>query len=132
MNSTKTLTVKLYGNLGKDPEIKSIRERSYTRPVYDAILDEPVEQEFRRPQRHLRVFTFAVNAKDEAGNPLPTRWHRCVDWQGYTTLCRKGDHVVLTGFFKDRRYTEDGEPKTIREFIVTGATLLHPKNREQA
>jgi len=41
--------------------------------VYDAVLDELVAREGRRPSGELRVFSLGVNAKEEDGNPLPTR-----------------------------------------------------------
>jgi single-stranded DNA-binding protein len=132
MSNQKTLTIKLFGNLGGDPQLRSTREQVITRPVYDSLIDDAVEREFTRPGRELRTFSLAVNTKDAEGNPLPTRWHRCVDWQGLTANFRKGDRVVLQGFFKLRKYQQDGETKQIRELVVTSAKLLHLKVREQA
>jgi single-stranded DNA-binding protein len=131
IKKTQTLTVKLFGNLGSDPKLLSTNERVYTRPVYDAMIDDAVEREFRKPGRELRTFSLAVNSKDEAGNPV-TRWHHCVDWQGLTATYRKGDRVSLTGFFKTRTYEKDGETKTVREFVITNAKLERMKVREQA
>ena len=128
----KTLTVKLYGNLGGDPELHCTRPKVYTRPVYDAVIDDAVEREFQTPGRELRTLSLAVNAKDAEGQPLPTRWIRCVDWNGLTATYRKGDRVCLTGFFKDRRFQKDGETKQVRELVVTGASLQKIKVREQA
>ncbi|HEV2845058.1 MAG TPA: single-stranded DNA-binding protein [Thermoanaerobaculia bacterium] len=127
----KTLTVKLYGNLGRDPELRSTREQVYTRPVYDSLLDDAIEREFHKPGRDFRTFTLAVNAKDAQGQPI-TRWHRCIDWQGLTATYRKGDRVALTGFFKVRKYEKDGEIKEMRELVVTEAKLERMKVREQA
>jgi single-stranded DNA-binding protein len=132
MSTTKkTLTIKLYGNLGGDPQLRSTREQVITRPVYDALIDDAVEREFQRPGREFRTFSLAVNAKDAEGQPI-TRWHRCIDWQGLTATYRKGDRVALTGFFKVRKYQKDGEPKEVRELVVTGAKLERMKVREQA
>ena len=128
----KTLTVKLYGNLGGDPELRSTREQVITRPVYDALIDDAVERDFHKPGREFRTFSLAVNAKDAEGNPLPTRWHRCIDWNGLTATYRKGDRVAITGFFKVRRYEKDGETKEFRELVITGARLEKMKVREQA
>ena len=127
----KTLTVKLYGNLGRDPELRSTREQVYTRPVYDSLIDDAIEREFHKPGRDFRTFTLAVNAKDAQGQPI-TRWHRCIDWQGLTATYRKGDRVALTGFFKVRKYEKDGEIKEMRELVVTEAKLERIKVREQA
>ena len=133
MSTTKkTLTVKLFGNLGGDPEPRSTREQVITRSVYDAVIDEPVEREFRKPAREFHTFSLAVNAKDAEGQPLPTRWHRCIDWNRLTTSYRKGDRVALTGFFKERTYLKDDQPQQIREFVITGAKLEALKIRQQA
>ena len=127
----KTLTIKLYGNLGCDPELRSTREQVYSRSVYDSLIDDAVEREFHKPGREFRTFTLAVNAKDAQGQPI-TRWHRCIDWQGLTATYRKGDRVALTGFFKVRKYEKDGEIKEMRELVVTEAKLERIKVREQA
>src|SRR5689334_17906089 len=91
--TNNTPVVKLYGNLGQDPVLHTLSERVYTRSVYDASADDVVEREFRQPARELRTFSVAVNGKDEDGNPLPTRLHRCVDWQGHSASFGKGDRV---------------------------------------
>jgi single-stranded DNA-binding protein len=133
MSTTQqTLNVKLYGNLGGDPELRSTREQVITRSVYDALIDDAVEREFRKPGREFHTFSLAVNAKDAQGQPLPTRWIRCIDWNGLTATYRKGDRLAVTGFFKVRRYEKDGETKQIRELVVTGARLEKMKVREQA
>jgi single-stranded DNA-binding protein len=133
MSTTQqTLNVKLYGNLGGDPELRSTREQVITRSVYDALIDDAVEREFRKPGREFHTFSLAVNAKDAQGQPLPTRWIRCIDWNGLTATYRKGDRVAITGFFKVRRYDKDGETKEFRELVVTGARLEKMKVREQA
>jgi hypothetical protein len=84
---------------------------SSTRPVYDPLIDDAVEREFRQAGRELRTFSLAVNTTYEAGNPV-TRRHRCVDWQDHTATYRKGDRVSLSGFFKTRTYAKDGETKS--------------------
>ncbi len=128
----KTLTIKLYGNLGGDPELRSTRDQVITRSVYDANIDDAVERDFHKPGREFRTFSLAVNAKDTEGQPLPTRWHNCIDWNGHTAMYRKGDRIVVTGFFKVRRYTKDGETKEFRQLVVISASLLKQKVREQA
>lgn len=127
----KTLTVKLYGNLGGDPELRSTREQVITRSVYDATIDDAVERDFTRPGREFHTFSLAVNAKDAEGQPV-TRWHRCIDWNGLSATYRKGDRVAVTGFFKVRKYQKDGEWKEIRELVVTSASLEKMKVRQEA
>jgi single-stranded DNA-binding protein len=127
----KTLNVKLFGNLGGDPELRSTRAQIYTRSFYDPILDDAVEREFQKPGREFHTFSIAVNAKDADGQPI-TRWHRCIDWNRLTATYRKGDRVALTGFFVVRTFEKDGETKSYRELVVTGASLERMKVREQA
>jgi single-stranded DNA-binding protein len=127
----KTLNVKLYGNLGGDPELRSTREQVITRAVYDALIDDAVERDFHKPAREFHTFSLAVNTKDTEGQPI-TRWHRCIDWNGLTATYRKGDRIAVTGFFKVRRYEKDGETKEYRELVVTAARLEKMKVREQA
>jgi len=127
----KTLNVKLYGNLGGDPELRSTRAQVITRSFYDPILDDAVEREFQKPGREFRTFSIAVNAKDADGQPL-TRWHRCIDWNGLSATYRKGDRVAVSGFFVVRTFEKDGETKSYRELVVTAASLEKMKVREQA
>ena len=127
----KTLNVKLYGNLGGDPELRSTRAQVITRSFYDPILDDAVEREFQKPGREFRTFSIAVNAKDADGQPI-TRWHRCIDWNGLSATYRKGDRVAVSGFFVVRTFEKDGETKSYRELVVTAASLEKMKVREQA
>src|SRR4051794_41785072 len=78
----RTLTFKLDANLGSDPVLRSTREK-------------------------YRTLSLAVNTKDAEAQPL-TRWHRRIDWQGLTAAYRKGDRVWLSGFFRVRKYQQEG------------------------
>ena len=93
----RTLTVKLDANLGSDPVLRSTREK-------------------------FRTLSLAVNTRDAETQPL-TRWHRRIDWQGLTAAYRKGDRVCPSGFFRVRKYQQDGEERQLPEIVFTGARL---------
>ena len=114
------------------PGLCSAREQVQADREEKCLSERTVERDFHKPGRELRTFSLAVNAKDREGNPLPTRWIRCVDWNGLTATYRKGDRVAVTGFFKVRKYAKDGESKEIRELVVTETRLEKMKIREQA
>jgi len=130
MNSQRTPQIHLYGNLGADPETKTLPERTVTREVYDPIVDDAVERDFTTPERQFRTASLAVNAKD--GESEITRWHRLVDFEEHLATYRKGDRLKVRGFFRTRTYTKDGEQKSIRELVVTAACLEKMKVRSEA
>jgi single-stranded DNA-binding protein len=131
--TTRTPQIHLFGNLGGDPETKTLPGRTFNRDVYDAILDDVVEKEYTTPDREILVASLAVNYKTGDGTPQ-TRWIRLVDHQHLLRLRRKGDRIRVDGFFRDRQYIDrkTGELKTIRELIVTAAELQILKVRDQA
>ena len=132
MTNQRTPHVTLFGNLGADPETRTLSGRTVTREFYDPILDDAVVREFTTQAREIRTASLAVNAKDENGDPLPTRWIRLVDFENHLTTYRKGDRIRVRVYFKTRQYTQDGETKTIREFVVTAAELQAMKVRQEA
>lgn len=93
----RTLTVKLDGNLGSDPVLRSTREK-------------------------LRTLSLSVNTRDAETQPL-IRWHRRIDWKGLTAAYRKGDRLCLSGFIRLRKYQRDGEETQLPEIVFTGASL---------
>ena len=131
--TTRTPQIHLFGNLGGDPETKTLPGRTFNREVCDAILDDAVEKEYTTPDREILVASLAVNYKTGDGS-IQTRWIRLVDHQHLLRLRRKGDRIRVDGFFRDRQYIDrtTGEPKTIRELIVTAAELQTLKVRDQA
>ena len=131
MTSQRTPHVTLFGNLGADPETRTLPGRTITREVYDPIIDETLTREFTTKDRELRTASLAVNGKDEHGEDF-TRWIRLVDFNEHLTTYRKGDRIKVRGYFKTRQYTQDGETKTIKEFVVTAADLQTMRIREQA
>ena len=111
--------VTLFGNLGGNPDVRTIPAQDITRHVYNAVLDQVVEKTFSQEAREFRTFSVAVSTK-EMEEP---RWIHCVDWKNASRLFQKGDRVRLTGFFQVRTYEKDDETKRVRQFVIQTATL---------
>lgn len=122
MSETRTPQVSIFGNLGSDPEVKTIPAKTSAREIYNPVIDDVEVRETTRPERNFLVFSLAVNAKDKSGEPI-TQWLRCVDWHRKSESYRKGDRIRVTGFFKTRSYLKDGATQTIREFVVVETRL---------
>jgi len=96
----------------------------------EALIDEAVERQFHKLAHQFRTLSLAVNTRDAEAQPL-TRWYRRIDWQGLTASYRKGDRVCLSGFFKVRKYQQDGKERQLPEIVFTGAHLERIRVREQ-
>ena len=70
---TSKTPITLYGNVGNDPETRTIPGKQVTKQFYDPIIDDMVEREFTTPEREVRTFSIAVSKKDPEGNDV-TRW----------------------------------------------------------
>ena len=122
MTSQRTPRITVYGNLGADPETRTLKGRTVIKEFYDFAKDEAVTQEHTLPERQIRTVGLAVNGRDE-NDELITRWHRLVDFEEHLAGCHKGDRLKVTGYFRDRTYMKDGEQKSIRELIVASAEI---------
>jgi single-stranded DNA-binding protein len=131
MNGQRTPQITLFGNLGADPEIRTLKGRTSTREVYDIVEDTVVVQEHTTDDRQIRIGSLAVNGKDDSGNEI-VRWHRLVDFEDHLADCRRADRLKVTGYFRDRSYLKDGEEKTIRELVVTAAAIQPKKPKAEA
>jgi single-stranded DNA-binding protein len=127
---TSKTTITLYGNVGADPETHTIPGKEMTKKVYDPVTDDIVEREYTTPEREVRTFSIAVNYKQD-GKVL-TRWIRCDDWTGLSALVSTSDRVRLKGYFKVRSYEKDGEPKSVRIFVVKDLKIERSKVRSEA
>lgn len=124
-NSHKIFT--LVGNLGHDPEEKTVPARQEISTVYCPLIDGPKEVVIDRPELNFLTYSVACGGK----NGDPVRWINCVDWEGEAFRARKGDRVKLTGYFENRTYTtKGGERKTVRQLVVVTATIDKMKCRE--
>ena len=129
MNGQRTHQFNLYGNLGGDPETRTLKARTVTRQGYDITADNIVGQEHTLPERQIRTVSLAINGKDEDGEKI-LRWHRLVDFADYLPHCRKGDRVKVTGYFRDRTYLKDDKEESIREIVLTKVAEIQPKKEK--
>lgn len=134
---TSKTPITLYGNVGNDPETRTIPGKQVTKQFGIGrlppapILDDMVEREFTTPEREVRTFSIAVSKKDTEGNDV-TRWIRCDDWNRLSRLVGKGDRVKVKGHFRERSYQKDGETKTVRDFVVEDLKIERQKIRHRA
>ena len=131
MSTQNTTQVTLTGNLGGDPEIKTLTGQTVSRSTFDPSTDDVVTEEFTKPDREIRVASLAINYTDAEGQDQ-IRWIRLVDFQGHLAPYGKGDLLSVLGYFKNRKYEKDGQTKEIREFVVTSSRAIFVKDREEA
>ena len=103
----------LIGNLGQEPEIKTVGETKVAQ------------------------FSIATNEKwkDKEGNKKEkTTWHNIVAWRGLAEITEKfltkGSKVYIEGKIDNRSYEKDGETKYISEVIVDKLQMLGGKTSE--
>ncbi len=102
MNTLRN-SVRLYGNVGQDPEIKSLENGN-----------------------KLAKFTLATSEKrkDQKGNLTEeTTWHHIVAWSPQAELIQKyvtkGDRLSIEGKLTNRSYEgKDGSKKYITEIVI--------------
>ena len=105
INNMNTLrnSVRLVGNLGMDPEVKSFENN-----------------------RKLARFSIAINESyknDKGEKTTETQWHSVVMWNNQAKLAedylKKGDEVVIEGRLSSRSYTDkDGNKRYVTEVVV--------------
>src|SRR4051812_18431449 len=86
----------VYGNMGGDPDQRTIEARTYTKSVYNPIIDGPEERTWDQPEINFLTFSIATGGYDDK----PLVWLPCVDWDGLAFRARKGDQVEVTGHFE--------------------------------
>ena len=119
----------LTGNLGGDPQPHTLPAKTGTYKYYDPMIDEVLDKEYDYPERNFLTFSICTGGFDD----IPVRWHYCVDWEGTAFRARKGDLVTLLGQFQDRTYTDkEGNPKTIRQFVVANCEIKKIRVRAEA
>ena len=102
MNTLRN-SVRLVGNLGMDPEVKSFDNN-----------------------RKLARLSIAINEsyKNDKGDKVTeTQWHNLVFWDAKAKLAedylKKGDEVVIEGKLASRNYTDkDGNKRYVTEVVV--------------
>lgn len=106
----------LLGNLGKDPEIRSLEGGA-----------------------KVAKFPLATSEtyKDKAGNKVEqTEWHNVVVWRGLAEIAekylRKGNSVFIEGKIRTRSWDDkDGNKKYTTEIVADNLTLVGGKRDDQ-
>ena len=102
MNSLRN-SVRLVGNLGMDPEVKSFDNN-----------------------KHLAKFSLATNEtyKNERGERVQeTQWHNLIVWGAQakfaSDVLKKGDEIAVEGKLTNKSYTDkDGNKRYVCEIVV--------------
>ena len=107
--------VMLIGNIGRDPEVKTLDGSNGSQKV--------------------ATFTLATGEKykDRNGELREnTEWHNIVAWRNLAEICekyvRKGDLLYIEGKITNRSWEKDGQTHYITE-IVAEVVELFPKNQ---
>ncbi len=112
MNTLRN-SVRLVGNLGMDPEVKSFENN-----------------------RKLAKISIATNEsyKNDKGERITdTQWHNLILWGVQAKLAeellKKGDEIAIEGKLASRSYVDkDGNKKYITEVVVNDFLKLNHKN----
>ncbi|MFI5161637.1 MAG: single-stranded DNA-binding protein [Sphingobacteriales bacterium] len=110
--STLRNSVRLVGNLGMDPEVKSFDNN-----------------------RKLAKFSLATNEtykNDKGERVTDTQWHSLVIWGAQAAIAedilKKGDEVAIEGKLSSRSYTDkDGNKRYMTEVVVNEFVKLGQK-----
>jgi single-strand DNA-binding protein len=111
--STLRNSVRLVGNLGMDPEVKSFDNN-----------------------RKLAKFSLATNEtykNDKGERVTDTQWHSLVSWGTQAKFAedylKKGDEVAVEGKLSSRSYVDkDGNKRFVTEIVVNEFLKLGNKN----
>jgi len=126
-------TSSLIGFLGKDREIRTTRERTYTKTVHNKVIDGDEEIEVHVPSRTYMKLSLATHERSASGTV--TRWHDMIVWNPSpeASLARKGDQIQVTGRREEYEFeTAEGETRTGVHFVVESLRFLRRKIRHEA
>ncbi|MDB5158454.1 MAG: ssb [Mucilaginibacter sp.] len=112
MNSLKN-SVRLVGNLGMDPEVKTF--------------------DTNKKLAKLSLATSDSYKNDKGEKITDTQWHNLVIWGAQAQiagdLLKKGDEIVVEGRLSSRSYVDkDGNKKYISEIIVNEFLKVSSRN----
>ena len=100
----------LIGNLGKDPEVRSLEGGA-----------------------KVATFTLATTEyyKKDGQRTEQTEWHNIVLWRGLADIAEqylhKGNTVYIEGKIRNRKYEKDGQTRYISEIVADNLTMLGGK-----
>src|ERR1700733_15033460 len=102
MNSLKN-SVRLVGNLGMDPEVKSFDNN--------------------KKLAKIAIATNETYKNDKGEKVTDTQWHNCILWGMQAKLAeellKKGDEVTVEGRLSNKIYVEeDGDKRYVTEIVV--------------
>ncbi len=102
MNSLRN-SVRLVGNLGMDPEVKSF--------------------ENNKKLAKIAIATNETYKNDKGEKVTDTQWHNCILWGAQAQLAedllKKGDEVAVEGKLSSRSYVDkDGNKRYVTEVVV--------------
>ena len=107
MNAMKN-RVQLIGNVGNDPEIKTL--------------------ENGRKLAHVTIATNEKYTNDKGEKVEQTEWHRVTAWGKTAEIIEKyvvkGKEVAVEGKLTHRSYDKNGEKKYVTEVVVNEILLL--------
>jgi len=112
MNTLKN-SVRLVGNLGMDPEVKSFDNN--------------------RKLAKIAIATNETYKNDKGEKITDTQWHNLVLWGAQAKLAeeylKKGDEIAIEGKLSSRSYVDkDGNKKYATEVVVNEFLKLSHKN----
>lgn len=107
MNAMKN-RVQLIGNVGNDPEIKTL--------------------ENGRKLAHVTIATNEKYTNDKGEKVEQTEWHRVTAWGKTAEIIEKyvvkGKEVAIEGKLTNRSYDKNGEKRYVTEVVVSEILLL--------
>jgi single-strand DNA-binding protein len=112
MNTLRN-SVRLVGNLGMDPEVKSFDNN--------------------RKLAKVSIATNETYKNDKGERITDTQWHNLVAWNAQAKFAedflKKGDEIAIEGKLSSRSYVDkDGNKKYITEIVVNEFLKLGNKN----
>jgi single-strand DNA-binding protein len=112
MNTLRN-SVRLVGNLGMDPEVKSFDNN--------------------RKLAKVSIATNETYKNDKGERITDTQWHNLVAWNAQAKFAedflKKGDEIAIEGKLSSRSYVDkDGNKKYVTEVVVNEFLKLGSKN----
>ena len=112
-------TVILFGNVGKDPECKTVGDQGTKMAVFSVATKSP------------------TGKKDDEGKTIyKSEWHSCKAWRDAADkverLMRKGDTVAIQGELHTSSWGEEGQKKYRTDIEVNWSGNIVIEQKEQS
>jgi single-stranded DNA-binding protein len=129
--------ITLIGYLGRDREIRTTRQRTYTARYWNAVAEDWTETEVTPPTRDYALLSLATH--HGTNGHRKTSWHRVICWNAQRPeakgirIARRGDKVKVTGHREIFSWTdEQGQRRETEQLILTNFQFIEPKARVEA